>query len=141
MKKRRKPQYFRFSVDKLDGKLTEHTTHLAAKESDVLAGREDNEFIVRADHDFVDEAVIDDWFHLEAMARREYWINIAGVTILVYLRKDGSVKQIHVYEPGEYDEPREGVEYGFKVTPPKATAKAEAKKARKLLRERGRKDG
>jgi hypothetical protein len=72
----------------------------------------------RKDRTRVDEIVIDDWFHLEAMSTRSCWINIAGVTLWVAFRKDGSMKSVTVYEAGEYDEPREGVRYETITTAP-----------------------
>jgi len=105
----KKPQYFRFTVDKIVGKMTEHTVTLASKPHP--HPHETQDYIVATDHTFVDEVVVDDWFHLEAMNRKEYWMNIAGVTVWVTLRKDGSVKEVRVYEAGDYDTKRDGVKY------------------------------
>jgi len=102
-------QYFRFTVDKLKGKRTTHSVTLAAKPHPHL--HESEEYIVRDDYTFVDEVVVGDWFHLEAMNRKEWWINIAGVTVWVTLRKDGSVKEVRTYEAGDYDTKRDGVRY------------------------------
>lgn len=128
---KRSKQYFRFSVDKIGkGKFTEHTTHLTSQARG-LEELDTVELIQRPDHDFVDEVVINGWFHLEAMSRRSYWMNVAGVTIWVTLRKDGTVKQVRFYEAGEYDDPWPGVDYGYKDDLTTASAKSKKKKKKK----------
>ena len=69
------------------------------------------EQITRSDYDFVDEVVVGGVLHMEAQSSRSYWINVAGVTLWVRMRKDGSVKKVTVFGPDDYDEPREGVKY------------------------------
>lgn len=101
---------YRFTVDQLDGKRTVHTVELTSRVP-TPAQRDDTEVIVRPDHTFVDEVVIGDWLHVEAMNRREYWMNVAGVTLWIQLRKDGSVKSVRTYAAGTYDEPWDGVQY------------------------------
>ena len=112
MKKKKKP-YYRFTVDRWSPKqkLYDHTVELTSEAK--ARPHKAVEVIERADHTFVDEVVISPWLHVEAMSKREYWMNVAGVTLWVRLRKDGSVKSVRVYEAGDYDEPREGVTYEY----------------------------
>lgn len=101
--------YYRFTVDRLEGKRTTDTVEVTSEDK---APRHDSiEVIERPEHTFVDEVVISPWLHIEAMSRREYWMSVAGVTLWVRLRKDGSVKSVRVYDAGDYDEPRDGVTY------------------------------
>jgi hypothetical protein len=38
-----------------------------------------------------DELVIDDWFHLEQMTRRRWWMRIGDLVVWVKVAKDGRV--------------------------------------------------
>lgn len=111
MKHNRAKQYYRFTVDRWNPKRKQydHTVELTSDER-----RESGELLEvvhRPDHSSVDEVVIGDWLHIEAMDRKTYWMNVAGVTLWVGLGKDGSVKSVRVHAAGEYDLPRDGVEY------------------------------
>lgn len=55
----------------------------------------------------IDEVVIGDWFHLECMGDRSYWMNVAGVTVNVLLDKKGVPTVVRV----EVDAPVPGCEY------------------------------
>lgn len=54
----------------------------------------------------VDEIFIDSWFHLEAMDRGVYWLNVAGIVLTVSVDKKGKPTLVTV----EHEE-RDGVTY------------------------------
>ena len=115
-------KYYRFTVDRWspETKLFEHTVELtsATRDSD-----EHNEVIARPEHTFVDEVVISPWLHIEAMDKRTYWMNVAGVTLWVRLRKNGSAKSVSVHSPGGYDEPHANVRYEMDGDDPMAVVR------------------
>lgn len=127
----KKPQYFRFTVDKIVGKMTEHSVTLASEAPPRPVKAELEDYIVATDHTFVDEVVIGNIIHIEAMSRRSYWMNIGGITVWVYLRKDGTVKEVEVFNAGDYDEPHEGVKYRFGMDEVHAAHDARKKKRKK----------
>jgi hypothetical protein len=44
----------------------------------------------------IDELVIDQWFHLELMGGRDYWMQIGDVVINVRVGKDGKAESMTV---------------------------------------------
>lgn len=45
-----------------------------------------------ADRGVFDELVIDDWFHLEQMDTRAWWMEVAGLALWVRIRRNGTAE-------------------------------------------------
>lgn len=58
-----------------------------------------------------DELVVGNWAHLEQQDTGRWWMNIAGVTLLVHADRDGNPLHVTVFGPGAYAEPVEGCQY------------------------------
>lgn len=63
-----------------------------------------------------DELVVGQWIHIEQMDDNLWWMNIGGVTVDVRTDREGRPKQITVFGPYDYDQPREGCDYNLHWT-------------------------
>lgn len=66
-----------------------------------------------------DELVVGKWIHIEQQSASRWWMNIAGVTVLVRADRDGRPKHVTVFGPNDYDQPVNGCIYelGWTETP------------------------
>ena len=66
----------------------------------LLAHRSQGELAIE-DNGIFDELVLDDWFHLERMQDRLWWMRVGDARILVTIEEDGGAK--FTVERGFYD--------------------------------------
>ena len=57
----------------------------------------------RADGVCFDELVVDGWLHIEQMSARQWWMDIAGLTVNVWIKASGVPEvMLEVDDPGRH---------------------------------------
>lgn len=70
----------------------------------ILAFEDDGERVEMTSRGCIDEVVIDDWFHLEQMTDRDWWMSIGDAMVNVHVFKNGKV-EVNITR-GEYGDVR-----------------------------------
>jgi hypothetical protein len=93
-----------------DGPRSDMAYHV---QSDRVQGRDDGEWAQTTvlERTELDEVVVGNWLHLEALDTGVWWLNLAGVVITVKVDRDGNPTRVQVSGPGDDDEPRPGCSY------------------------------